>query len=154
MAEEMFDKYDKMVIAGLHQEYFGSLLFSRGAMSQHEFVARAVAELTGAQQGTREYEDLVAKLTQSVKKLAEWGVIEVKEYEARLTAWGQSVANSISAEEFKKIKDELAKEASRKRRCSKLYVHSTLLEESLELAALGHSGRSASLSARHSSHSV
>jgi|YelNatPaOPRAMG01_1025707.scaffolds.fasta_scaffold04791_11 selenocysteine lyase/cysteine desulfurase len=116
MAEEMFDKYDKMVIAGLHQEYFGSLLFSRGAMSQHEFVARAVAELTGAQQGTREYEDLVAKLTQSVKKLAEWGVIEVKEYEARLTAWGQSVANSISAEEFKKIKDELAKEASRKRR--------------------------------------
>jgi len=116
VTEEAFDKYDKMVIAGLHREYFGSLLFSRGGMSQYEFVARAVAELTGAQQGTREYEELVAKLTKSVKKLSEWGVLDVKEYEARLTAWGQSLASSISAEEFEKIRQELAKEAAGRRR--------------------------------------
>ncbi len=116
MAEEMFDKYDKMVIAGLQREYFGGLLFSRGKSSSHEIVARAVAELTGAQQGTKEYEELVAKLAKSVKKLAEWGVLDVKEYEARLTAWGQALANSISAEELEKIKQELAKEASGRKR--------------------------------------
>lgn len=116
MTEEMFEKYDKMVIAGLAYEYFGGLPFSRGSMDQYEFVARAIAELTGAQQGTREYEELVAKLTQSVKKLAEWGVLDLKEYEVRLTAWGQSIANSISVEEFRKIKEELAREATRKRK--------------------------------------
>ena len=116
MSEEMFDKYDKMVLAGLAREYFGSLLFSRGSMSQHEFVARAVAELTGAQQGTTEYEELVKKLTKSVKKLAEWGLLDLKEYEVRLTAWGQSVANSISSEEYKKLVSELAREATRARK--------------------------------------
>jgi len=33
-----------------------------------------------------------------------------------LTAWGQSLANSISAEEFEKIRQELAKEAAGRRR--------------------------------------
>lgn len=115
-SEEMFDKYDKVVLAGIAREYFGSMLFSRGAMSQQEFVARTVAELVEAQQGTREYEELVTKLTNSVKKLAEWGLLDLKEYEAKLTAWGQSVADSISVEEFNSIKESLAKEASKRRR--------------------------------------
>lgn len=112
----MFDQFDKMVLVGLAREYFGSLLFSRGGMSQQEFVARAVAEITGAQQGTKEYEELVSRLSQSVKKLSEWGLLDLKEYEVKLTAWGQSVANSISTDEFTKIKESLAKAASRKRK--------------------------------------
>lgn len=113
--EEMFDQYDKFVLACIHRDYFGGLLFSRGVMSQHEFVARSVAEVTNAPQGTRAYEEFVARLTQSVRKLAEWGLLDLKEYEAKLTEWGRSVAASISAEEYKKIKEELAKLASRKR---------------------------------------
>ncbi len=114
--EEMFDQFDKMVLAGIAQEYFGSILFSRGGMSQHEFVARAIAELTGAQQGTTEYEELVRRLLKSVQKLAEWGLLDLREYEVKLTAWGQSVANSISGDEFNRIKSELARVGSRKRK--------------------------------------
>ncbi len=113
--EEVFDQYDKFVLAGLYREYFGSMLFTRGSVSQHEFVARAVAELTGAPQGTGAYEELVKKLTNSVKKLAEWGLLELKEYEVKLTEWGQSAASSVSAEEYKRIREALAREASRKR---------------------------------------
>jgi len=113
--EEMFDKYDKFVLAGLQREYFGSLLFSRGSMSQQEFVARAIAELTEAPQGTSAYEGLVSRLTQSVRKLAEWGLLELREYEVRLTEWGRSVASSIGSDEYARIKEELRKEASRKR---------------------------------------
>lgn len=113
--EEMFDIYDKFVLAGLQREYFGSLLFSRGALTQHEFVARTIAELTGAPQGTRAYEELVARLTQSVRKLAEWGLLDLKEYEVKLTEWGLNVANSISREEYQRIRDVLTKAASRRR---------------------------------------
>lgn len=113
--EEMFDPYDKFVLASLQREYFGSLLFSRGSITQHEFVARAVAELTGAQQGTGAYEELVKRLTNSVKKLSEWGLLELKEYEVKLTEWGRSVASSISSEDYNKIKERLTREASRKR---------------------------------------
>ncbi|MEM0023609.1 MAG: hypothetical protein QXF05_01660 [Thermofilaceae archaeon] len=113
--EEMFDKYDKFVLAGIQREYFGSLLFSRGALTQHEFVARMIAELTGAPQGTRAYEELVARLTQSVKKLAEWGLLDLKEYEVKLTDWGLSVAGSVGSEEYQKIKDDLAKAAGRRK---------------------------------------
>ena len=107
MSEEMFDKYDKLVLAGLAREYFGSILFSRGAMSQQEFVARAIAELTEVKQGTRQFEELVKNLTRSVKKLSEWGLLDLKEYEVKLTAWGSSVANSISKEEYERIKAEV-----------------------------------------------
>ena len=108
----MFDSYDKLVIAGLAKEYFGSLLFSRGSRSQQEFVARAIAELTGVQEGTRRFEELSERLEKSVRKLSEWEVIDLKEYEVKLTAWGQSVAKSISDAEYKKIVEEITKKYS------------------------------------------
>jgi len=111
--EEMFDAYDKLVIAGISREFFGSILFSRGSKTQHEFVARAIAEVTGVKEGTRSFEELVKRLERSVTKLSEWGVLDLKEYEVKLTAWGQSIATSIPEEEYRRILGDIAKRHSR-----------------------------------------
>ncbi len=104
---EELSKIEKFLLAYLWHEFFGKIYFTSSEKPE-VYLAKTIASELISEKEMRKRKELIDLITEAIKKLTEYWMIQVSGYEVVLTSYGQSLVKEISKEEYKKLREEIA----------------------------------------------
>ena len=103
---ESLSKVKKFLIAHIKYAYLGKIYYTSTSSEPEDFLASMfVEEFISPKE--RSYKKLQEAFKQGFHKLKEYWMIEISGYTVNLTSYGEQVANSITKEQYEKIKSEV-----------------------------------------------